>query len=194
MSWKWFLPIAQLALALACEFYNTHEYRAKARADGAVNNPWYFAQHYPALVGRLEKSINFPALVLDYPLRHQTNALYERNSDYTLIWIDGNTLGFFFAIVLFWCWVGWKLDQRQGRGPVTKWPAAVRVAGLRCGVVFGVLTGAYAAWWISRGWTPLLQIGACGMVWSIVLTIYFTRELRLLAPPAPRPRTTPLRA
>jgi hypothetical protein len=101
ITWKWLLPIGLLILALVCHFYDTHEYRAGVYRDHAVNNLYYYGQHYPALVQRLSRGINFPALVLDYRLKDELEALYERNSDYTLISITPRDVGFFVAIVLF---------------------------------------------------------------------------------------------
>ena len=68
VRWKWFLPIAQLALALACHVYEPHEYRLKAQRDRAVNNKEYTFQNSPALAGRISQVVNFPALVRERPL------------------------------------------------------------------------------------------------------------------------------
>jgi hypothetical protein len=141
----------------------------------------YTFQHLPALAERVSKGINFPALVLDYPFRQYDNAIYSRNSDYTLIWISPKEIGFFAGIAAFWYWLGRKLDQSQGRSPGTTWSRKVRIAGLTFGLVFGILTGAYAFQMIASKWYPERQIGVFGIVWSFTLTAYFawrfTREL-----------------
>ena len=179
VSWKWVLPIAQLALALGCFVCDTHEYRIKARLDGAVDNPWYSAQHYPAWPGRMLDGINFPALVSVYPLEHFLEPIiYERNTDYTLILVYPRDVCFFIAIVVFWGWVGWRVDGHLRRPPAGDWPGVARITGSWSGAVFGVLSGVYAVSLIARGWIPTEEIGACGLVWSFALTTYFARKLR----------------
>jgi hypothetical protein len=89
MKWKWILPIVQFVLALACDLYEPHEYRLGLSGGGSIE---YVFQHSPASVGRISRAINFPALVLDYPLRNKDNPLYRHNSDYTLIWIAPSRL------------------------------------------------------------------------------------------------------
>jgi hypothetical protein len=179
IGWKWFLPVLQLALAVACHVYEPHEFRVQARLDGTVDNPWYYFQHSPALAGRLEEAINFPALVLNYPLRKKANPIiYERNSAYGYIVIYPGDISFFLWIVLFWYWVGWKLDQRKEPCPGTHLPNWVRIVGLWCGAGFGALTGVYGIWMVAGRWRPYQQIGAAGILWSIALISYFTRQLR----------------
>jgi hypothetical protein len=173
IHWKWLLPIVQLALALACHVYDPHAYRVRARLDRVVDNMSYRFQHSPAIAGRISQGINFPALVLDYPLRFEANAIFERNSDYTLIWIAPKDIGFFAGIVLFWCWVGWKIDQRRGLSPIIVLPRKLTMAGLACGVAFGALTAAYAFRLSGNRWLPMRQIGACGIVWASALIGYF---------------------
>ncbi len=177
VRWKWFLPIAQLALALACHVYEPHEYRLKAQRDRAVNNKEYTFQNSPALAGRISQVVNFPALVLDYPLRNEDNAIYQRDSQYTLIWIAPRDIGFFVGIVLFWYLVGRTLDERQERQSRTTWPRYMRMAGPVCGVAFGILTGAYAYHMIASQYRPERQIGASGIAWSLGLIVYFTWRL-----------------
>jgi len=182
VKWKWFLPMIQLALALACHIYEPHEYRAKALQDRAVNNIEYTFQHSPALAGRISKGMNFPALVLAYPFRRATRVIYEHNSEYTLIWVDFKDLVFFFGTVLLWFLVGRRLDTSLGRSSTVVLPYGVRVTGLFCGAVFAIMTGAYAIQQMASKWRPENQIGAFGIVWSLSLMIYFfwqlTRELR----------------
>jgi len=185
ISWKWFLPLAQLVLASACFVYGPHEYRVRARLDGVAgdNNVLeYSAQHSPAPVERISWGINFPASVLAYPLRESDNALYFRNSGYTLIWISPKEIGFFVGIAIFWYCVGRRLDQHLGRIPKSTWPRKAKIAGLTCGIVFGILTGAYALQMIASKWYPERTIGTFGIVWSFALIAYFawrsTREFR----------------
>jgi len=180
VHWKWLLPLVQLTLALACHVYEPHEYRALAYRDRAVNNPEYTFQHSPALSGRISRGINFPALVLGYPLRNQDDAIYQHNSEYTLIWIAPKDLGFFGGILLFWYWVGRKLEEHLGRSSGRIWPRKARVAEAVGGVVFGLLTAAYAGQMIAEKWLPARQIGLYGVAWASALLIYFiwrfTRE------------------
>jgi Na+/proline symporter len=177
VSWKWFLPIFQLALALACHVYEPHEYRVRARLDRAVNNLGYVSQHTPALAGRISQGINFPAMALAYPLRNEDDAIYRRNCEYTLIWIAPRDIGFFLGVLLSWYWLGRKLDESLGRSRRAVWPRAARIAGLAGGVVFGGLTGAYAIQMIISEYRPENQIGAFGIVWSFALIAYFTWRL-----------------
>jgi hypothetical protein len=173
LNWKLFLPIMQLALALAGLIYGPHEYRVKARLDHAVDNLAYTSQNYPALAERIAQGINFPALVLAYPVRKQDAVLYKHNSEYTLIWITPRDLGFYVGILLFWYCVGRILDDRQGQGPTARFQK-VRFAGVVCGLAFGMLTGAYAFQMIESNRRPDRQIGTFGIVWSLTLLAYFT--------------------
>lgn len=178
IGWKWFLPVLQLALAVACHLYDPHEFRVQFMLHGAADLQEYLSQHFPAPAGRLEKAINFPALVLNYPLRKKTYPiLYEHNSEYTYIVIHPADVSFFLWIVLFWFWVGWRLDQLKGPGTRTHLPNWVWIIGQWCGALFGALTGAYAIWMVAGRWQPYQQIGAAGILWSIALTTYFARQL-----------------
>ena len=192
ITWKWLLPVGLLILALVCHFYDTHEYRAGVYRDHAVNNLYYYGQHYPALVQRLSRGINFPALVLDYPLKDELEALYERNSDYTLISITPRDVGFFVGIVLFWYWVGSKLDRIQGRGSRAIRSRKVRVLGLAFGLLFGIANGVYAAQMIATRWLPERRIGAFGIAWACALIAYFTwRFAQEFGADRPRSISTP---
>jgi hypothetical protein len=176
IHWTWSLPIIQLTFALACHIYAPHEYRVEAhRSHGGTLEYW--SRHWPSPSGRVSLGINFPALVLNYPLRNEETVIYNRNSEYAYIRIATKDLGFFVCVVLFWYWVGERLDEAQGRNSGRTWPRAVRIAGLTCGVGFGVLTGAYADQMINTSWPPPLQIGAAGFVWAWALTSYFTWRL-----------------
>jgi hypothetical protein len=175
---EWLLPTVQLALALFCNVYGPHEYRVASRRDRAVNNMEYFLRHNPGLAERISKGINFPALVLDYPLRNEDGAIYERNSDYTLIWIAPREIGFFVGVVLFWYWAGRKLGPRRERSHGTTWPHEARTAGLILGIVFGTLAGAYATQMIASRWRPENQIGGFGIVWSLGLITYFGWQMK----------------
>lgn len=179
--WKWILPTAQLVFASFCLIYGPHQYRVRVRLDGAVgdnNMLEYAAQNAPAPIERISKGVNFPALVLDYPLREYDNALYSHNSAYTLIWVSPSEVGFFAGIAIFWYWLGRKLDQRRGGSPRTTRPRKVRIAGLMCGLLFGILTGAYAIQITASRFRPERQIGAFGIVWSLALTACFAWHLR----------------
>jgi hypothetical protein len=174
---RFFLPFGQLVLALACHIYEPHEYRVGARRDGAVNNPEYTLQHSPAPVGMISRGVNFPALVLAYPLRNAGQAIFERNGDYTLIWIGVNDLGFFIGIVFFWYGVARIQDRNAEKSLTAAWATKATTAGLVCGAIFGVLTGAYAIQMASTRWRPEREIGAFGVVWGLVLIAYFIRRL-----------------
>ena len=177
VRWKWFLPVAQLALALACHVYGPHEYRVGLRRSRAVNDPAYYGQNYPALAERISQGINFPALAVDYPFRDNYYPIFQRNSEYGYISIYPRDIGFFFSIVLFWQWVGREIDKSQGRTPESTWPRKARMAGLACGIVFGILTGIYAGQMIAIQLLPERQIGAFGIVWACALIVYFTWRL-----------------
>jgi len=176
LKWKAVLPIA--LLALACHVYDPREYRIGAYKDRAVNNLEYFGQHSPALVGRLSRGINFPALVLGYPFRNADNpVIYEWNSDFTLIWITPGDVGFFASIVFFWYLVGRKLDYGQGWSHGKAWPRHLRITGLAFGVVFGMLTGAYSDQMIKSHWLPQRYVGTLGIAWALALIAYFVWRL-----------------
>ena len=143
-----------------------------------MNNPEYTFQHSPAPVGIISREVNFPALVLAYPLRNEGQAIFKRNGDYTLIWIGVNDLGFFIGIVFFWYGVA-RIQARNPEESLTAaWATKAKTAGLACGAIFGVLTGAYAIQMASTRWRPEREIGTFGVVWALVLIAYFVRRLK----------------
>lgn len=183
--WKWILPLLQLLFASVGLVYGPHQFRETARRRGISgdnNTVEYFSQNFPAPVERISKGINFPALVLAYPLRGYDNAIYSKNTAYTLVWISPRELGFLAGIVAFWYWVGRKLDQSQRPNPTIVRYRASRMAALVCGFAFAILTGAYALHMSISEWRPERHIGAFGIVWSLVLLVYFawrsSREFR----------------
>jgi hypothetical protein len=160
--------MVQLTFALACHIYEPHQYRERARLDRAVNNLPYTFQYSPAPIGRLSQGIDFPALVLAFPLRNNDNPVCNYNCVYTLIWISVRDLAVFAGIVLFWCWVGSMLDKPPGS-------SRLRVAEIWVWsgvVVFGVLTGLYALSLLASPWRPYRQIGIAGAVWAAVLMTF----------------------
>lgn len=175
--WIWVLPLVQLLLALVCHVYDPHEYRTRSHRDGVVGDITYTFQHSPAWSGRLSKGLNFPALVLAYPLRNETDAIYERNSAYTLIWIAPHDVAFFVAILLFWSWVGRMLDVRRAPNKGSDRSRPLRVTGPLCGVAFGLATATYADSLLAERWVPQRHIGALGIVWSAALCSYFAWRL-----------------
>jgi len=177
ICWQWVLPLGQFLLASAGLVYGPHEYRARAQRDRAVNNFEYHFQHYPAPSQRVVYGMNFPALVLSYPLRNEDNAIYEHNSDYTLIWVAPRDIGFLLGVVLSWYWVGRTVVRRRARGAGSTWARTTTIVGLACGLGFGFLTGAYAVQMIVSRWQPDKQIGAFGIAWSITLIGCFGRRL-----------------
>lgn len=177
LRWVWILPLTLLVLALASHVYGPHAYRLQAQRDRAINNTGYLFQHNPEVVERLSRAINFPALVLSYPFRNEDNAVYRRNTEYTLVWIAPKDIAFFACIVVFWCLVGRAIDKRRGGLPRETWPRKIRIAGLSCGVILGILTGAYAAKLVTSEWLPERQIAGFGIAWSIVLLAYFIWRL-----------------
>ena len=177
VRWKWLLPVAQLALALTCHVYGPHEYRAALQRERAVNDPAYYGQNYPAPAERISHVINFPALTLVYPLTEFDHPVLKRNTEYTLIWVTPHDLGFFVGIVLFWYLIGKRLDDRARPSEGSKWPRKMRIAGLLCGCLFGILTGAYAVQMIASTLRPERQIGATGIAWGVALFSYFGWQL-----------------
>ena len=175
--WRWLLPLGQLALVLACHVYEPHEYRATARRDGAVNNIEYTFQHTPAGVAVISRGINFPALVLAYPFRNEGQAIYERNGEYTLVWIGINDVAFFLGVVLFWYWFAAMMGRNETRNPGTAWTRNAKIGGLACGALFGCLAGAYSIQMFKSHWHPDRQIGAFGALWAFALIAYFTSRL-----------------
>ena len=187
IPWRWLLPSVQLALALACHILDTHVYRTGVYRDRVVNNTVYFAQHSPAWLVRLSNGMNFPALVLAYPLRNEVNPIYERNSVYTLIWISPHYVGFFVSIFLLWYWIGRSLENRQTAH--RRWPRNARLAALAGGIAFCVLTATYANQMIATEFTPERQIGVFGIAWaSVLLTCFLWQIMREFGGGAPRQR------
>jgi len=171
---KQLLPIALLTFALACHVYDTHEYRLGAYRDRAVNNIEYFSQHSPALAKRISLGINFPALVLSYPLRNAYDpVLYSRNTEYTYFAIYPRDIGFFVGIVIFWYLVGRVLDERQAQNKEIKSSPRLRRAASSVGIVFGILSALYADQFIKTAWLPQRQIGLFGFAWAAGLLAYF---------------------
>lgn len=177
VRWRWLLPLGQLVLAVACHVYEPHQYRATARRDRAVDNMEYSFQHSPAPVGVISRGINFPALVLAYPWRNDSQALYSRNSEFTLIWIGTNDVAFFLGITIFWCWLARELDGSGTPNPTPERIRYARLASLACGTIGGVLVGAYSMNLIGSPWRPERQIAVFGIAWTPMLIVYFTRRL-----------------
>jgi hypothetical protein len=199
LRWKWVLPGLQLTFAAFCLFYGPHQFRLRARRDGVAgdNNVLeYSAQNAPAPIERVSKAMNFPALVLAYPVKERDNAIYFHNSDYALVWISPKEIGFFIGIALFWYWVGTRFDRRmRGSGAAKPRSWSLSITELGCGLLFGILTGAYALrMLIETGqFRPERQIAVCGIIWSAILIAYFTsrltREWPQTTSTAPRPPT-----
>ena len=76
----------------------------------------------------ISRGVNFPALVLAYPLRNEGQAIFERNGDYTLVWIGVNDLGFFIGIVFFWIWRGKDTgpEMRRSHSVTAAWPTKAK--------------------------------------------------------------------
>ncbi|HLK18427.1 MAG TPA: hypothetical protein VKT81_05700 [Bryobacteraceae bacterium] len=161
-----------LVFACFCNIYNVHEYRVHARHDRVVNNVEYFWQHSPGTTERISQGLNFPALVMDFPLKDKGEAIYERNSDFTLIWIGPREIGFFVAVFLLWHIVGRTLDRRHERNSRIR-PRGLRTAVLAAGLLFGICIGVYAYQMILLRWLPMREIGLCGFAWAITLVTYF---------------------
>jgi hypothetical protein len=174
---EWLLPIAQLALAVFCNIYGPHEYRVSSRQARVLDNMEYLRQHYPGVAERLSQGVNFPALVLDYPLRNQDSPIYRHDTGYTLIWIAPREIGFFLGVVLLWHWVGCQSGPRRERSRSAPPHRNARIIALMLGMVFGALTGAYAAPMIASPWRPENQIGGFGIAWSLALIMYFAWQL-----------------
>ena len=183
VRWKWFLPLAQLLLALAAYVYEPRQFKAILVKDGVMgdNNVLeYSKQHDPAPVQRISLGINFPALALDYPLWHNSNQLWSYSDGPNAIFIEITTrgIGFFIGIAVFWYWVGKKLDECRGNRTIAR-SRRTRIAWLSCGLVFGILTGACAAKILVLDWyfLPERQIGFAGIAWSLALIAYFVWQL-----------------
>ncbi len=174
IRWRWWLPSAQLALALAFLLLEAHQHRPQSPRNTFLGLE-YAPQLFPAPAGRISQGINFPALVIDFPLRHQTRRVFEHDTEYAYVDVSLRDLGFFAGIVLFWYGVGRGLDSRRSR-----WASehrAVRIAGPALGVAFAVLTGVYADYLIGVENQPDRQIGVCGIAWSCVLITLFAWQL-----------------
>jgi hypothetical protein len=183
IRWKWFLPVTQLVFAMAALIYGPFEFKNRLLQDGAAgdnNMLEYNGQHFPAPIERASKAINFPALVLAYPLRGYENQLLFYRNNYTFVRVSPRDVGFFGGVVIFWYWVGWKMDQSQGRSPKITRSRRATIAGLMCGFVLGILTSACALQLLIQDWhwRPERQIGAFGIVWSVALVAYFTGQLK----------------
>ena len=179
--WKYFLPVAQLLLALFGSVYGPRQYKAELvanRVSGDNNVLEYFFQHYPATVERISSGINFPAMVLAFPFRDSHSVIYERSIGQLLIWISPKEISFFVAILVFWYWVGSKLDRRKDGRTRDSSARITKVAELVCVFTFAVLTAAYAIQLITSEWMPYRQIGMFGIPWSLVLLSYFGWSLR----------------
>jgi len=170
--WRRVLPVAQLTFALACHIYEPHQYRVRAKLDRAVSNMDYTFQESPAPIGRVSLGINFPAMVLAFPLRNEDRPLYRHNCDYTLIWISVRDIGVFTGIVLFWYCIGWILDEQAS--PPGSWRRSARICGWCVGVVLGFLTGIYALSLLVSESLSQRQIGMAGIAWAILLIPFCT--------------------
>jgi hypothetical protein len=179
MQAKWILPIAQFTIALFCHVYAPHQYRVQSRNDRAVDNYSYWAQNWPGSAERLAYAVSYPAIVLAYPLRNEVGSVVLYNSSYTLISIMHCDLVFLAGVVLQWFYLGWLLDHRRQpvrrRSPLL---ARAKIAGLFCGLVFGVAVGAFAWANLSNPLFPERQVAMFGWVWSPILIAVFALQLR----------------
>jgi hypothetical protein len=182
VRWRWFLPLVQLLFASFSLIYGPHQYKQISLARGVFgdNNVLdYSLQNDPSPIERASYAINFPALVLDYPLRDEHRELFTYGNDYTFVAVDPREIGFFLGIAIFWYWAGSKLDHRLGHGSMLVHSRGLRTATRACGLLFGVLIGAYAFEIVVRDWQlrPERPIGVCGIAWALGLTSYFAGEL-----------------
>jgi hypothetical protein len=170
------LPFFQLTVAVTCHIYDAHVYRAGVLRDRAVDNMIYLDQHIPAWPGRVKQGINFPAVVLAWPVDMGV-LIYGYNSEFTAFGIYPQDLAFFAGVVLLWGWIGSQIDKR--RRPITKkpWPVKISVAGSLSGLVFGAINGVYAVHLLRNEWRPERDVGAFGIFWSLALLGYFIWRL-----------------
>jgi hypothetical protein len=170
------LPFFQLTVAVTCHIYDAHVYRAGVLRDRAVDNMIYMDQHIPAWPGRVKQGVNFPAVVLAWPVDGGV-PFYDHNSDFTLVVVDRKDLAFFAGVVLLWGWIGRQIDERRSRIPKKPWPRKIGIAGTLCGLAFGALNAVYAVHLLRSQWRPERDIGVFGVFWSIALLAYFSWKL-----------------
>ncbi len=174
------MPATLLTAVLAAHVYGPHEFRAGMRGDRAVSNLDYYRQNYPALTQRISRGVNFPALVLNYPFRNAFQPLlYSRNGEYTYFSIYPSDLSFFIFVTTFWYCLGRRLDRVPGVIREDRL-LSVRAAGPVFGLLFGILSGAYADQMAGSQFRPDRQVGYIGLAWSVGLTAYFFWRLTRL--------------
>jgi hypothetical protein len=128
------------------------------------------------LLGDLARN-QLPALVLAYPFRDEGQAIYQQNSDYTLVWIGTNDMAFFCGVAVFWYWLARMMERSESRRSGTVWRRNAMVGSLGCGALIGGLAGAYSTQMLNSHWHPEMQIGAFGALWAFALIGYFTWRL-----------------
>ncbi len=173
-SWRWILPLVQVALAAAALLYAPTQYRNGPHAIGDDSGLVIWGRTYPPPVTRIAYAVSFPAYVATIPVRFMPWRLTERfhvHREEPLILLDTRDFVFLCAVGVLWYWVGSRLDLFSRRGKVAMRSKTVSTALVALGFLFSLCVGALAIFCImlTDADKPFKQIGPFGLIWSVLL-------------------------
>jgi len=185
-SWRWALPLQQIALATAALVYAPSEWKARPHLIGDCTGVGRRATWPPPLL-RISYALNFPALTAAYPAQFASwsdNRVFYRREPF--IWLSAQDSLFLLAIGALWYWLGAMLDGLRGRRSSVQRSKSMTIARQAIGCVFAVGVVALGTYYstLSNADRPYRQIGPFGLIWGVTLFCYFVwRLVAILSPP-----------
>jgi hypothetical protein len=182
LSWRWILPLVQIAFAAAALLYAPTRYRHGPRYIGDDSGLVFYRKHYPPPVTRIAYAVNFPAFAATVPVRFLpwwlTVRVHVTRED-PLIWLDAEDFVFVCAVGVLWYWVDARIDLFFRRGRVAKRSKKLSTAVVVLGFLFalGVGTLAMLCTRLTDADRPFKQIGPFGLIWAAMLLSYCSWRL-----------------
>jgi hypothetical protein len=181
-SWRWVLPLLQIAVATAALVYAPSEWKARPHLIGDCTGVGRRAT-WPPPVLRMSYAVNFPALAASIPVRFApwsgNPVIYHRQNPF--IWVSVDDSVFLLGVGLLWYWLGAKLDRGFGQHKAIRCSRLLTVLKLTAGSLFSLGVAGLATLYATRSDAdrPYKQIGPFCFIWAAVLLYYFGRKLVL---------------